>query len=132
MLINELTYVAYSSFFSFFEQKILITFNAEKNTSLFKRLDHILEREIQSWNEVANKAQQENIHTYIWLKVILQYYAEFFWFIQTGFGSFYPVFACSCLSQLVMGCSTFYIKKVKAAKAGKARKKMGAFKEREK
>ena len=32
--------------FSFFEQKILITFNAEKNTSLFKRLDHILEREI--------------------------------------------------------------------------------------
>lgn len=46
MLITELTYVAYSSFFSFFEQKILISFNAEKNTSLFKRVDHILEREI--------------------------------------------------------------------------------------
>ena len=56
------------------------------------------------------------MHMDIWLKVVLQYYPELLWFVQTIFRLFYLVLAYSSLLRLDIGCSTFY-KKVKAHKA---------------
>ena len=55
------------------KRKILITFNVEENTWLFERLEHCLEQKNSENAKIfCNKAQQENIHTDICLKVILQ------------------------------------------------------------
>ena len=77
-----------------------------------------------------SKAWQENIQTNIWLKVILQYCPGLFWLVYDIFSLFYVVLAYSSLLQLVMGCSTFYKKKVKAHNARKKMKARKAYEKR--
>ena len=54
-----------------------------------------------------NKAQQENIYTNIWLKVILQYCPEL-WLVEAIFGSFYLVLAYSTILVIIFQNLTMF------------------------
>ena len=90
------------------KRKISITFNGREDTRPFERLERYLERKIQGMLKSFTIRRNKNILIRIFG---YKYCAELLWLVWAIFGLFYLVLAYSSLMRLVIGSSTFYIKR---------------------